>query len=393
VADPAASRAASSIATGVAAGSAPAAITLRGVGKSFAHTRVLEGVDLQIEQGEFCVFVGPSGCGKSTLLRLIAGLESATAGDILIDGARVNDVAPSKRGIAMVFQSYALYPHMTVYGNLEFGLQLGKIGKPEADKRIREAAKMLQIEHLLDRLPKQLSGGQRQRVAIGRALTRRPRIFLFDEPLSNLDAALRVTMRAELSRLHRQLKATMVYVTHDQVEAMTLADRLVVLNAGNVEQVGAPLDVYHRPRTRFAAGFLGSPRMNFIAGEVAESPSSSSSSSAAGLTIKLAGGGTVTVPVIADGLSSGTAVTVGVRPEHIRIVAADGAALTSSIQLIENLGDHAILHLDREQQDGGRVLAKVERAPAAEGKPVGLEIPADECHVFDAKGLALPRRA
>jgi multiple sugar transport system ATP-binding protein len=362
------------------------AITLRGVGKAFGATRVLESVDLEIKQGEFCVFVGPSGCGKSTLLRLIAGLESATSGDIMIDGARVNDVAPAKRGLAMVFQSYALYPHMTVYENLEFGLSIGKTEKQEADRRIREAAKMLQIDHLLERLPKQLSGGQRQRVAIGRALTRRPRIFLFDEPLSNLDAALRVTMRAELSRLHRQLAATMIYVTHDQVEAMTLADRLVVLNAGHVEQVGPPLEVYDRPRTRFAAGFLGSPRMNFIAGELAER-------TAAGAVIKLTGGGTVTAPVATDGISAGTPLTVGVRPEHVRIGAADGAALTATIQLVENLGDHAILHLDREQQDGGRVLAKVERAPATEGKTVGFELPAAECHVFDAKGIALPRRS
>ena len=365
--------------------SAPIAIELRGVAKSFGTTHVLSGIDLEIKQGEFCVFVGPSGCGKSTLLRLIAGLESATAGDIRIDGQRVNDVAPSKRGIAMVFQSYALYPHMTVYENLEFGLQLARTQKQEADLRIREAAKMLQIDHLLDRLPKHLSGGQRQRVAIGRALTRRPRIFLFDEPLSNLDAALRVTMRAELSRLHRQLKATMVYVTHDQVEAMTLADRLVVLSAGHIEQVGAPLDVYHRPRTRFAAGFLGSPRMNFIGGEVAEV-------TGGGVVVKLTGGGTVTAAVTGDRVKAGDAVTVGVRPEHIRIIAAGDAPLSAAIQLIENLGDHSILHLDREQQDGGRVLAKVDKAPAAEGATIGFELPADACHVFDAKGLALPHR-
>jgi ABC-type sugar transport system ATPase subunit len=364
---------------------APIAIELRGVGKSFGTTHVLSGIDLEIKQGEFCVFVGPSGCGKSTLLRLIAGLESATAGDIRIDDKRVNDVAPSKRGIAMVFQSYALYPHMTVYENLEFGLQLARTRKQEADLRIREAAKMLQIDHLLDRLPKHLSGGQRQRVAIGRALTRRPRIFLFDEPLSNLDAALRVTMRAELSRLHRQLKATMVYVTHDQVEAMTLADRLVVLSAGHIEQVGAPLDVYHRPRTRFAAGFLGSPRVNFIGGEVAEVTGS-------GVVVKLTGGGTVTAAVAGDGIKPGDPVTVGARPEHLRITAAGDAPLSAAIQLIENLGDHSILHLDREQQDGGRVLAKVDKAPAAEGATIGFELPADACHVFDAKGLALRHR-
>ncbi|HEX7842334.1 MAG TPA: sn-glycerol-3-phosphate ABC transporter ATP-binding protein UgpC [Kofleriaceae bacterium] len=364
---------------------APTAIALRGIAKRFGGTRVLEGIDLEVKQGEFCVFVGPSGCGKSTLLRLIAGLESASAGDLYLDGVRVNDVAPSRRGIAMVFQSYALYPHMTVYENLEFGLSLGKLDKAEADRRIREAARMLQIDHLLDRLPKQLSGGQRQRVAIGRALTRRPHIFLFDEPLSNLDAALRVTMRAELSRLHRQLAATMVYVTHDQVEAMTLADRLVVLTAGRVEQVGAPLEVYHRPRTRFAAGFLGSPRMNFIGGEVTEI-------AAGGVTVQLTGGGTVTAAVTGDGVNLGDKVTVGIRPEHLRITAAGGAPLSAAILLVENLGDHAILHLDREQQDGGRILAKVDKPPAGEGKTVGFEIPAEDCHVFDAQGLALARR-
>ena len=364
---------------------APAAIELRSVGKWFSHTRVLDGVDLEIRQGEFCVFVGPSGCGKSTLLRLIAGLESASTGDILIDGKRVNDVAPSKRGVAMVFQSYALYPHMTVYENLEFGLQFARTERQEADRRIREAARMLQIDHLLERLPKQLSGGQRQRVAIGRALTRRPRIFLFDEPLSNLDAALRVTMRAELSRLHRQLRATMVYVTHDQVEAMTLADRLVVLNAGHVEQVGSPIEVYQRPRTRFAAGFLGSPRMNFIAGEVAEVTGQ-------GVAVTLTGGGTVTAPVAGDGLQPGAAVTVGIRPEHVRIAGDGQAPLSAAIQLVENLGDHAILHLDREQQDGGRVLAKIDKAPAREGQTIGFELPAADCHVFDRDGRALARR-
>ena len=210
------------------------AIELRGIGKSFGKTRVLDGIDLEVKTGEFCVFVGPSGCGKSTLLRLIAGLESATEGELLIGGQRMNDVAPSKRGLAMVFQSYALYPHMTVYQNLAFGLKLGRTERGEAERRIKEAARMLQIEALLDRLPKHLSGGQRQRVAIGRAITRQPRMYLFDEPLSNLDASLRVSMRAELSRLHKQLQTTMVYVTHDQVEAMTLADRIVVLNVGHV---------------------------------------------------------------------------------------------------------------------------------------------------------------
>jgi multiple sugar transport system ATP-binding protein len=277
---------------------------------------------------------------------------------------------------------------MTVYENLEFGLKIGKTEKTEIDRRIREAGKMLQIDHLLERMPKELSGGQRQRVAIGRALTRRPRIFLFDEPLSNLDAALRVSMRAELSRLHKQLQATMVYVTHDQVEAMTLADRLVILNAGHVEQVGAPLEVYQRPRTMFAAGFLGSPRMNFLRGEVAEVTGD-------GLVVKLAGGGTARAAVIGTGAKPGDTVTLGVRPEHVRLVAGGEGPLSAAVLLVENLGDHSIVHLDREQQDGGRMLAKVEKAPGdAQGatKQVSFELPPEECHVFDAAGLALPRR-
>ncbi len=359
-------------------------ITLRGVGKHFGKTRVLEKVDLEIKTGEFCVFVGPSGCGKSTLLRLIAGLESVSMGDLSIDGKRMNDVEPSKRGIAMVFQSYALYPHMTVYKNLAFGLKLGKTEQAEADRRIREAARMLQIEQLLDRLPKQLSGGQRQRVAIGRAITRQPKIFLFDEPLSNLDAALRVSMRSELSRLHKQLQTTMVYVTHDQVEAMTMADRIVILNAGHVEQVGPPLEVYRRPRTVFAAGFLGSPKMNFLKGEIAEV-------GADGVTVKLTGGGTVKAKVKGDGAKVGDSVTVGIRPEHLKVTAGDKGPLSASVQLVEDLGDHSIMHIDREAVEG-RVLAKVEKVPASEGQTVSFEMPTDEIHVFDSKGVALPHR-
>ncbi len=359
-------------------------ITLRGVGKHFGKTRVLEKVDLEIKTGEFCVFVGPSGCGKSTLLRLIAGLESVSMGDLSIDGKRMNDVEPSKRGIAMVFQSYALYPHMTVYKNLAFGLKLGKTEQSEADRRIREAARMLQIEQLLDRLPKQLSGGQRQRVAIGRAITRQPKIFLFDEPLSNLDASLRVSMRSELSRLHKQLQTTIVYVTHDQVEAMTMADRIVILNGGHVEQVGPPLEVYRRPRTVFAAGFLGSPKMNFLRGEVAEITGD-------GVVVKLTGGGTAKAKVKGDGVKVGDSVTVGVRPEHLKVTPGDKGPLSANVQLVEDLGDHSIMHIDREAVDG-RVLAKVEKVPASEGETVSFEMPPDDCHVFDSKGMALPHR-
>ena len=237
-------------------------VVLKNVQKSFGRTKVIHGVDLDIRDGEFVVFVGPSGCGKSTLLRLIAGLEDITAGDLFIGGERVNDLVPAKRGIAMVFQSYALYPHMNVYDNMAFGLELAKSSKAEIDAKVREAARMLQIEQLLDRKPRQLSGGQRQRVAIGRAIVRDPKVFLFDEPLSNLDAALRVQTRIEIAKLHTDTRATMIYVTHDQVEAMTLADRIVVLNAGRIEQVGTPLELYHRPANLFVAGFIGSPQMN-----------------------------------------------------------------------------------------------------------------------------------
>ena len=243
-------------------------IQLKNVKKSYGTTEVIHGVDLDIQDGEFVVFVGPSGCGKSTLLRLISGLEEITDGDLFIGDERVNDFKPKERGIAMVFQSYALYPHMTVYKNMAFGLKLGKTDKAEIDRRVRETAKILQLDHLLDRRPSELSGGQRQRVAIGRAIVRQPKVFLFDEPLSNLDAALRVQTRIEIANLHEDLKTTIIYVTHDQVEAMTLADKIVVLNGGNVEQVGAPLDLYNHPRNLFVAGFIGSPSMNFIKGEV-----------------------------------------------------------------------------------------------------------------------------
>jgi multiple sugar transport system ATP-binding protein len=245
-------------------------IQLKAVRKSYGAVEVIKGIDLEIRKGEFMVFVGPSGCGKSTLLRLISGLESITSGDMLFDSERVNNVIPSQRGIAMVFQSYALYPHMKVYDNMAFGMKLAKSSKAEMDARVRKAAAMLQIDHLLDRLPKELSGGQRQRVAIGRAIVRDPRVFLFDEPLSNLDAALRVQTRLEIAKLHHDMSdVTMVYVTHDQVEAMTLADRICVLRDGKVEQVGSPSELYERPNSVFVAGFIGSPKMNFMEGAFA----------------------------------------------------------------------------------------------------------------------------
>ncbi|MBC7974534.1 MAG: sn-glycerol-3-phosphate ABC transporter ATP-binding protein UgpC [Myxococcales bacterium] len=360
----------------------PTCISLVGVGKQYGKTTVLKNVDLEIKANELCVFVGPSGCGKSTLLRMIAGLESITSGDLFIEGKRMNDVEPSKRGIAMVFQSYALYPHMTVYENMAFGLKLAKASKEDADRRIREAAKMLEIEPLLERLPKDLSGGQRQRVAIGRAVTRHANIFLLDEPLSNLDAALRVTMRSELSRLRKRLQTTMVYVTHDQVEAMTMADRLVVLHGGNVEQVGPPLEIYHRPQTLFAAGFLGSPRMNFLRGDIVEIGPS-------GVTVKLADGTTVLAAVSGETTKVGQTVTVGVRPEHLQLTTGTGPR-KATVLLVEDLGDHSIVHLESA---GGRLLAKIETPPAAEGSTVSYDLPPADCHVFDANEKALPRLA
>ncbi|CDX15364.1 Sugar ABC transporter [Mesorhizobium sp. ORS 3324] len=293
-----------------------AELRLRGVRKSYGSVEIIKGIDLDVADREFVVFVGPSGCGKSTLLRMIAGLEKITAGDLTIDGARANDIDPSERGLAMVFQSYALYPHMSVAENMGFALKIAGVPAQERGRKVKEAADVLQLAHLLDRRPKALSGGQRQRVAIGRAIVRNPKVFLFDEPLSNLDAALRVSMRLELMRLHEQLKATMIYVTHDQIEAMTMADKIVVLNGGRIEQVGSPLDLYNRPANIFVAGFIGSPKMNLVKLKVA-------STGADGVGVSLPGGKTLTVPVEAGGAKAGDEVLLGIRPEHLKI-APDG---------------------------------------------------------------------
>lgn len=273
-------------------------VTLRDIRKRYTDTEVIKGIDLDINDGEFVVFVGPSGCGKSTLLRMIAGLEEITSGDLLIDGDRMNDVPPDKRGLAMVFQTYALYPHMTVAENMAFSLRLAGVPKAKRHERAQDVARILQLEPLLNRKPRALSGGQRQRVAIGRALVRNPKVFLFDEPLSNLDAALRVQMRIEVASLHDTLKSTMIYVTHDQVEAMTLADKIVVLQGGVIEQVGSPLDLYHHPHNLFVAGFIGSPRMNFLTVTVTDVNSSVT-------TVRLPGGETVSIPVQSKNLAVG----------------------------------------------------------------------------------------
>ena len=308
-----------------------AGLALRNIVREYGPVRVIHGIDLDVAEGEFVVFVGPSGCGKSTLLRIIAGLDQPNSGDVLIDGVRVNERRAAERGLAMVFQSYALYPHMTVRQNLAFGLENQRMAQGEIDRRVGDAARMLQIEHLLGRKPGQLSGGQRQRVAIGRTVTREPGIFLFDEPLSNLDAELRVQMRVELSALHKRLKATMIYVTHDQTEAMTMADRIVVLRGGRVEQAGSPLELYNRPANRFVAGFIGSPRMNF-------------------LDAVARGGAQVAVddmPPLAIAAAAqtqeGEPVTLGVRPEHLGFVDAGG--LPGTVDIVEQMGGESYVYV------------------------------------------------
>jgi multiple sugar transport system ATP-binding protein len=360
-----------------------AGLTLRNVSKRYDDNEVMRDINLDINDGEFVVFVGPSGCGKSTLMRMIAGLEGISGGDIKIDGARVNDVPPAKRGIAMVFQSYALYPHMSLYDNMAFGLKLAGTKKREIDAAVRNAAKILHIDHLLERKPKQLSGGQRQRVAIGRAITRKPKVFLFDEPLSNLDAALRVKMRLEFARLHDELKTTMIYVTHDQVEAMTLADKIVVLSAGNIEQVGTPNELYHAPANRFVAGFIGSPKMNFFDGIV-------DSVGRDGIVVKYATGETQLAAVEVGKARPGDKVTVGVRPEHLH-VSGSAEGLRAKVMALESLGDAAYLYTESVVAPDGVVV----RIPPLErhvyGDELNLSVAPDHCHLFDSGGAAFVR--
>jgi multiple sugar transport system ATP-binding protein len=364
-----------------------ATITMRGVHKTFGEVHVIKGIDLDIQNKDFIVFVGPSGCGKSTLLRLVAGLEDITSGAMMFDGEEVNDLPPAERGIAMVFQSYALYPHMSVYENMAFGLKLAKVDASGVKDRVMKAAGILQIEHLLDRKPKALSGGQRQRVAIGRAIVRDPRVFLFDEPLSNLDAALRVQMRIEIAKLHNALDATMIYVTHDQVEAMTLADKIVVLNGGVIEQYGSPLELYHRPQNLFVAGFIGSPKMNFLEGEVASATGNA-------VTVALPDGEQVVAAVAAGDTVPGEKVTLGVRPEHlIDGGMGDGkgdAEVKGKAIAVEHLGGETYAYLDR----GGAepLVIKTEgdaRIAVDETVPVGIR--SETCYLFDQNGQAFAR--
>ena len=330
-------------------------VKIRGVRKSYGAVGVIRGVDLDIEDGEFVVFVGPSGCGKTTLLRMIAGLEGITDGTVEIGGAVVNDVAPSRRGVAMVFQTYALYPHMTVYKNMAFGLKQAKTPKDEIDRRVRAAAEVLQITDYLDRSPKNLSGGQRQRVAIGRAIVRAPEVFLFDEPLSNLDAALRVQTRIEIARLHERLGTTMIYVTHDQVEAMTLADRIVVLRDGRIEQVGTPMELYEQPGNMFVAQFIGSPKMNFFRHSDVDAESRA---------------------------RFDRETTLGVRPEHLRICTREPALVSGTLELIEQFGEYALAYLVTDE--GTEFTVKLDLPPFDRvGKRMRFDTLAKTIHTFD----------
>jgi multiple sugar transport system ATP-binding protein len=366
-------------------------VSLKGVRKDFGRTPVLDGIDLDIAPGEFCVFIGPSGCGKSTLLRLIAGLEDLSAGEIHIDGRRVSHLPPSERDLAMVFQSYALYPHMSVHENMAFGLRHRKLGDAEIERRVHEASRILHLDGLLQRKPRELSGGQRQRVAIGRAIVRQPRLFLFDEPLSNLDAALRVSTRLELARLHRELgSASTVYVTHDQVEAMTLADRIVLLRpaadrggAPSIAQAGPPLQLYHHPANRFVAGFIGSPAMNFLPGEV-------SGRCTGGVQVTVGGRSTWTARVQPGGTPVGAPVTLGIRPEHIRLGQGDGLA---TVVHVECLGELSQVYLQAEGMppEAPPLLVKTDRDDVRLGDRMNFALPPESCHCFVSDGSALPR--
>jgi len=344
-------------------------VSLRKVRKSFGTIDVIKGVDLEVDDGEFLVFVGPSGCGKSTMLRMIAGLEAIDDGDLLIDGERANDVRPADRGAAMVFQSYALYPHMTVAENMGFALKMAGVGRQERDEQVRRAADVLRIGDLLGRMPKALSGGQRQRVAIGRAIVRKPRVFLFDEPLSNLDAALRVNMRIELSRLHRELGTTMIYVTHDQVEAMTMGTRIAVFNQGRIEQLGAPLSLYNEPANEFVAAFLGAPRINLV--DIPGLDATPVHRALWGLLLRAA---------------PAAARRAGVRAEHLRVTPL-GSGVPATVVMAEHLGDVSVLHL-RVDGIADLLHAKVDGSHAhlAAGASVGLQPVAESVLAFDDAG-------
>ena len=361
-----------------------AELKLRGINKSFGAVKVIHDVDLDVRDGEFVVFVGPSGCGKSTLLRIVSGLEELSAGQVVIGGEDVTDFDPSERGVAMVFQSYALYPHMTVEQNLGFGLRMGGMARDQVAARVAEAARILELTELLERKPRQLSGGQRQRVAIGRAIVRQPKAFLFDEPLSNLDAELRVQMRIEIAKLHQQLGATMIYVTHDQVEAMTLADRIVVLRAGRIEQQGSPIELYDNPDNIFVAGFIGSPRMNFLDGTIVavnggEMTVSLSAFDAPGLIVPRRGSGGV----------AGQKVSVGIRPEHFAEAGAGGPSLTARAQVVEQLGGVSFVYAVGTDGHSKITIQQKGHSRIADGAPITVGIESGAALAFDEAGLRI----
>ena len=350
-------------------------ININTINKYYGDVHVIKDISLDIKSQSFTVLVGPSGCGKSTMLRMIAGLEDINSGTISIDGEVVNDLPPKQRNIAMVFQSYALYPHMTVFDNMAFGLKLEKRSKDEINERVQEAARILQIEEYLHRKPKQLSGGQRQRVAIGRAITRKPKVFLFDEPLSNLDAALRVQMRVELAKLHDQLNATMIYVTHDQTEAMTLADDIVVLDEGIVSQKGSPMELYSNPSNLFVGGFIGSPKMNFVDSKILSSTNDSTE-------IDIFGTSKITIPKTSSNSSNGDSVTLGIRPEHLLVNQDGDASWESKVFVVEKLGSGTFLYLEK---DGEPLVVETEGDSNIKvGDTVKVGFTASRCHLFDS---------
>ncbi|AUT61395.1 ABC transporter ATP-binding protein [Paraburkholderia terrae] len=349
-----------------------AAVQLSGIYKRYGDTQVVHGIDLHIDDGEFVVLVGPSGCGKSTLMRMVAGLEEISGGDLMIGGTRANGLAPQQRNISMVFQSYALYPHLSVYDNIAFGPRIRKEASTSFKPRIEAAAKMLNLSGYLDRLPRALSGGQRQRVAMGRAVVREPSLFLFDEPLSNLDAKLRVQMRTEIKALHQRLKNTVIYVTHDQIEAMTMADRIVVMNAGRIEQIGRPLELYDRPANLFVASFLGSPSMNFAEGEVVSAPK--------GVALKLADGVQIPLTGISQAAKPGAKVTLGVRPEHIE---ASNEGIPMDVEVVEPTG--AETHLYGKIGGAAWCVTMRQRASIEPGQRVTVRFPEQHTHLFDTE--------
>ncbi|EBA1891185.1 TPA: maltose/maltodextrin ABC transporter ATP-binding protein MalK [Salmonella enterica subsp. houtenae serovar [1],40:z4,z23:-] len=361
-----------------------ASVQLRNVTKAWGDVVVSKDINLDIHDGEFVVFVGPSGCGKSTLLRMIAGLETITRGDLFIGETRMNDIPPAERGVGMVFQSYALYPHLSVAENMSFGLKLAGAKKEVMNQRVNQVAEVLQLAHLLERKPKALSGGQRQRVAIGRTLVAEPRVFLLDEPLSNLDAALRVQMRIEISRLHKRLGCTMIYVTHDQVEAMTLADKIVVLDAGRVAQVGKPLALYHYPADRFVAGFIGSPKMNFL-------PVKVTATAIEQVQVELPNRQQIWLPVESRGVQVGANMSLGIRPEHLLPSDIADVTLEGEVQVVEQLGHETQIHIQIPAIRQNLVYRQNDVVLVEEGATFAIGLPPERCHLFREDGSACRR--